>query len=77
MEKILVSLPDDLATRLRTSIPSRQRSKLISELLEKELARRERALYECALALEQDETLNQEMEEWETTSGDGINDEAW
>ena len=77
MQKILISLPDDLAIRLRTYIPSKQRSKIIAQLLESELKRREQALYECALEVEADESLNGEMKDWEITQSDGLDNETW
>lgn len=77
MEKILVSLPDDLARRMRIVIPSRQRSKVVAGLLENEVIQRELTLYECACAVEADELLNKEMAEWETTTEDGLNNETW
>ncbi len=77
MEKILVSLPNDLVKRMRTVIPARKRSQVVKDLLEKEVNRREEALFQCALAVEKDEALNQEMTEWDVTMGDGIEPEAW
>ena len=77
MEKVLVSLPDVLAEKLRSFIPSRQRSRVISRLIEKEVDRRERLLYECAVAVEKDAKLHHEMKDWDVTVGDGLNDEAW
>ena len=77
MEKILVSIPDQIAVRMRAAMPARQRSKIIVRLLEDEITKRERLLYECALAVEKDEALNQEMCGWETTLKDGLNDESW
>jgi hypothetical protein len=77
MEKVLVSLPDDLVRRMRSMIPPRKRSEVIKDLLEQEVARRERALFECAQAVENDEALNREMEAWGTTVGDGIEPETW
>jgi len=77
MEKVLVSVPDQLAARMRAAIPARQRSKIITHLLEREVERRERKLYECALAVEKDRSLNDEMSEWDTTISDGLNDESW
>ncbi len=67
MEKVLISLPDELA----------QRTKVLAALLEKEVKQREKALYECACAVKADDTLQEEMAEWEITSGDGINNETW
>lgn len=77
MSKILISIPDSLESRMRTAIPNRQRSKVISLLIEKEIERREKALYECALAVEKDAALNTEMQEWDVTLQDGLNDESW
>ncbi len=75
MEKVLLSVPDQLAVRMRAAIPARQRSKVITLLIEKEVTRRERKLYECALALEQDKALNTEMAEWDSTLKDGLDNE--
>ena len=77
MHKILVSIPDQLAIRLRAAIPSRQRSKTISHLIEDEVAKREKLLYECAALVEKDLALNNEMKEWDTTSKDGLDNESW
>ncbi|HOS06485.1 MAG TPA: hypothetical protein PLA81_09205 [Syntrophorhabdaceae bacterium] len=77
MEKILVSLPNDLVKRMRTVIPARKRSQVINDLLEREIARREEVLFQCALAVEKDEALNQEMTDWDITAGDGIEPETW
>lgn len=77
MEKILVSLPESLIKRMKAVIPVRKRSKILAELLEREVKRREKALYQCALEVEQDKALNKEMEEWNSTTGDGIESESW
>lgn len=77
MQKILVSLPEDLVKRMKTTIPARQRSQVVEGLLEKEIQRREKALNRCALAVEKDKPLNREMAEWDVTIGDGIESETW
>ena len=77
MQKVLISLPDDLLTRMRAVIPNRQRSRIIAEVLESEVERRERKLYECANDVEKDKVLNTEMSEWDLTVGDGIEPETW
>ncbi len=77
MQKILVSLPDDLAGRMRAVIPNRQRSRVISEVLEKEVQKREKQLYQCAKRIETDDALNNEMSDWSITVGDGIEAESW
>jgi tRNA/tmRNA/rRNA uracil-C5-methylase (TrmA/RlmC/RlmD family) len=77
MEKVLISVPDQLAARMRATIPARQRSKTIAHLIEEEVIKREQSLYECAVAVEKDSALHKEMEEWNTTLKDGLNDESW
>lgn len=77
MEKVLISLPDQLAIRMRAAIPVRQRSKTITHLIEAEVEKRERALYECAVAVEKDPALHEEMAEWDATLNDGLNNESW
>jgi hypothetical protein len=77
MQKVLISLPDDLLARMRAVIPNRQRSRIIAEVLENEVEKRERELYECANDVEKDKVLNTEMSEWDLTVGDGIEPETW
>ena len=77
MQKVLVSVPDDLISRMKAVIPSRQRSKILTKLLEAEVTLRETKLYQCAREVESDQALNAEMEEWNTTVGDGIDAESW
>jgi hypothetical protein len=57
--------------------PPKHRSKVIAGLLEHEIKRREEAIYRCALKVESDEALHEEMKDWEVTQGDGIEDESW
>ena len=77
MSKVLISIPDEIVNRMRATIPARQRSKIIVKLLEKEIEKREKALYDCALAVEKDTALNQEMSEWDITLQDGQSDDSW
>ena len=77
MQKVLVSLPDDLVARMRVVIPNRQRSKIVAKILEKEVKKREEKLYKCACKVEADEALNKEIADWTTTVGDGIEPETW
>ena len=76
MSKVLISIPDQLALRMKVVIPSQQRSKLIARLIEKEVEKRERALYECAVAVEKDSALSRDMKEWDITLQDGLDDES-
>ena len=77
MNKVLISVPDKIASRMRAAIPQRQRSKVIVRLIELEIEKREKALYECAAAVENDELSNREMAEWDITVEDGLNNESW
>lgn len=77
MQKVLVSLPDDLAMRMKRIIPARQRSKIIAKILEAEVNKRENELYQCACDVEADHALNSEMSDWEVSTGDGIESESW
>ena len=77
MNKVLISIPDSIANRMRATIPQRQRSKIIVRLIEQEIEKREKALYECALAVEQDAALNQELRAWDVTLQDGLPNESW
>jgi len=77
LQKVLISMPDNLFARMKVLIPPRQRSKVLSELIEKEIERREKTLYQCACEVEKDDALNREMEDWDVTIGDGIDSESW
>lgn len=78
MEKVLISMPDQLAARFKSIIPARQRSKTIAQLIEKEIERREKALYECAVAVENNAALHDEMKDWDAALQDGLDsDESW
>ncbi len=77
MNNVLISIPDNIASRMRAAIPQRQRSKVIARLIEKEVERREKALFECALTVENDVNLQEEMKDWDTTINDGLDDESW
>ncbi|MFI4919435.1 MAG: hypothetical protein ACHP65_07755 [Legionellales bacterium] len=77
MNKVLISMPDKIASRMRAAIPQRQRSKVIVHLIEKEIERREKALYECAMAVEQDAGLHDDTKDWDVTLQDGLSDESW
>ncbi|MDR1921030.1 MAG: hypothetical protein LBS31_04710 [Candidatus Adiutrix sp.] len=71
--QLLLHIPDHLGERLKLTIPSRQRSKFIAELLEKALPAEGDPLYLAALEVERDTTLNAEMREWrEELIADGL-----
>jgi len=75
--KIMFSFPDQLVTRMKAAIPSRDRSKVMAILLEKEIVAREQSLYQCAKELEESAGLREEMAVWDNQFGqDGLNNET-
>ena len=76
MVNITISLEESLECRMRAVIPDRQCSKTIRQLIEKEVTAREQALYECAVAVEADEKLHQELEDWDITLGNELTDKS-
>lgn len=75
MRKILISVPDQLAARLRAAVPPRKRSSTIARLIEREVSQREQQLYNAAVAVEKDDALHHEMEDWNITLNDGLEDD--
>jgi hypothetical protein len=59
------SLPDSLAQRFLAWAPFRERSATIAKLLERELARCEKALEAACHAANADEALNADTAEWQ------------
>ena len=76
MEKILISMSNQLAIRMKAVIPTRQQRRTFTRLIEQEIKRREKALYECAVAVEKDAALHKEIEEWDITLPDGLDNES-
>lgn len=75
--KVMFSFSGELVARMKASIPSRERSKVIAALLEQEVAAREKKLYLSAKSLEESAGLNEEMAVWDKEfSKDGLDDDA-
>jgi hypothetical protein len=70
--EIQIDLPDDLAARFEATVPPWQRSRFITDLLEKALPETDEALYRLALEVEQDTSLNEDMADWDVTVADGL-----
>lgn len=73
--QILAHIPDDLAARFKAAVPARQRSAFIADLLRKALPEEEDALYQLAMAVEQDQSLNEGLKDWDAVVADGLEDE--
>jgi hypothetical protein len=66
------SLPEEIIHALNQLVPPDQHDQFVAAALRKALEQQEQALYECALAVEQDEELNAELDGWDVTLSDGI-----
>ena len=62
--RLTLSIPDSTAYRFQVAVPPRQRSKLVTQLLEKVLSERDNALASVCHAANQDWALEQEVDEW-------------
>lgn len=69
--RMTLSIPDAVAHRFQAAVPARQRSRLVTRLLEKELAERDNALAAACRAANQDRALVREIDEWQAFE-DGI-----
>jgi hypothetical protein len=58
MQRISISLPDELVVKMKVLIPQPEYNQFFIQLLERELQIREQALYRCACEVETDEVLN-------------------
>ena len=72
MTTIHFSLPEEIIHSLNQLVPPDQHDLFVAKALRKALEQQEQALYECALAVEQDEELNAELDDWHVTLTDGI-----
>ena len=75
-QQLLLRLPDDLVRRFKKSVPPRERSAFVRQLLQQALPSADSdndPLYLAALAVETDAALGAKMAEWETaTIGDSL-----
>ena len=69
--RITLSIPDEVAHRFQASVPARQRSRLVTRLLEQELSERDNSLAAACRAANRDKVLEQEIDEWQAFE-DGI-----
>ncbi len=72
MSQLLIHIPDSLANRFRSSVPAKQRSKYIENLLKASLLKEDKALLDCAKQIEQDPDINDLVLDFNNTSGDSV-----
>jgi metal-responsive CopG/Arc/MetJ family transcriptional regulator len=64
--RVTLSIPDAVARRFQSAIPPRQRSRLVTQLLEKALSRQESSLAAACRAANRDKALEREIAEWQS-----------
>ena len=69
--RITLSIPDAVARRFQAAVPARQRSRLVTRLLEHELSERDDTLAAACRAANRDKGLQREIDEWQSFD-DGI-----
>ena len=63
--RITLSIPEPVARKFRTAVPARQRSQLVTRLIEAELERAEQQLVSACLQANADIGLSDEIDEWQ------------
>ena len=75
---MLIRLPDDVVSRFRSLVPARQRNKFLADLVAKAVADQESDLEKIAAAVTLEESndreLQQELDDWQQTNADGLDD---
>jgi hypothetical protein len=61
MTTVRFALPEELILSLNQLVPPGEQDEFVAKALREALEQQEQALYECALAVEQDEELNDEL----------------
>jgi len=64
--RITLSIPDAVAHRFQVAIPPRQRSRLVTHLLEDLLSRHEDAMAAACRAANRDKALEREIDDWQS-----------
>lgn len=59
---------------MKAAIPKHQPNKVTANLTETAIAKREKALYDSALAVETDAALTNETADWDVTVADGLDE---
>jgi len=63
--RITLSIPDAVARRFQVAVPPRQRSRLVTRLLEETLAAHDNSLAAACRAANRDKALEREIEAWQ------------
>ncbi len=71
--RMTLSIPDAVAHRFQAAVPARQRSRLVTRLLQNELSERDSSLAAACRAANRDRDLAREIDEWQAFD-DGIDE---
>lgn len=71
------SLPVNITKELRTYVRRREMSHFVAEAIRKDLERKKEELRQAYLDANQDEGQNEARKDWESTVGDGLEDDEW
>lgn len=63
--RLTLSIPDAVARRFQAVVPPRQRSRLVTELIESRLASHEDTLAAACRAANRDRRLESEIDDWQ------------
>lgn len=63
--RMTFAIPDDLGRRFRKSVPMKERSAIVTNVLRKKLRRSQKSLEAVCRRVNNLERLNKEMAEWE------------
>ena len=69
--RMTLSIPDAVAHRFQVAVPPRQRSRLITQLLEGVLTKHEDSLAMACRAANRDKVLEREIDDWQSFE-DGV-----
>jgi hypothetical protein len=69
--RLTLSIPDAVAHRFQVAVPSRQRSRLVTRLLEEVMSKHEKSLATACRAANRDKALEREIDDWQAFE-DGV-----
>ena len=63
--RITLTIPDPIVERFHVFVPPKERSRLVTELIERELKKIENRLESACLSANKDKKLDCEIDEWQ------------
>ena len=75
--RVNFTLPIGIYVAFKCLVPERRRSKSVASLIGLEVKKLEQRLSKSAKAVEADKALHKDMEAWDNTLSDGLDDAPW